>query len=258
MTRSSAARARAHERARARSRRRALVIFAIGAAGVASVAVVVLLVLRTTSHGTPPAPLITAVLVDRTPSVRGDTATWPGQIAAIAAPVLSRGERLLVGGFAGPTRTVPWLPLRDGRDLVDVTGGAPARKAYAHLYAARLTPFWTSNLTPQSTPRGTNWLGALETASRVKRLREVWLFSDLVQEADGVDLTTPVRADELSAIAVTWGPRMVGLRGLVVHVVGSGQGVYRQRAADRGEQLMGALGHDAGFHPVFESIANVG
>ncbi len=188
----------------------------------------------------------TAVPVDCSESVRGEQAAWDRQIAAIAAEVLAREETLLVGCFVGRVTGVKWLPGFRGGMLPAMTGGASARHRAEVAWGLSLEPLFRRALAVQSIP-GTDWLSALRASSEIRGLSQVYLFSDLIQQAEGIELTTVLSERKLSQIAQEWAPRLGGLRDKTVVEVGGGEKVGGDRPDTQGVKLLEMLASLAGF-----------
>lgn len=188
----------------------------------------------------------TVVPVDCSPSMRGDSEDWPRQITRVASEMLAREQALVVGCFFGRETTVHFGPTYDGHAIPRLTGGEAARRGYAAKWARQLEPVFARDLVPHD-EGGTNWLGALETAAKVNGVRTIVMFSDLVQQAEGVDLTASASDADLERFAEQWSARLARLKGLQVIAVGGGQGVARPEAARRGEKLFFAIRDRVGF-----------
>lgn len=187
-----------------------------------------------------------AVAVDCSQSVRGQQDAWDHQIATLASEVLAKNETLLVGCFAGTLTGVDWLPVYKGSAIPAMTGGQSARERAQADWGLELEPIFRRELTVRDIP-GTDWLSALSASSRVHGLREVFLFSDLVQEAEGINLTQQISAAQLSAIARAWAPRMQSLAGKTVVEIGGGDKLSGARPDTQGVNLLEALARVVGF-----------
>jgi len=209
-----------------------LVLAGVGTTGCASTGV----------HRDPP---VTVVLVDCSKSVRGNQTQWPHEISTIAEKVLTEEGRLRVGCFAGTAVGVLWTIDVKGEEVHKVTGGAPAKREYQRVWARQLEGAFRQAAQPRK-EAGTDWLNALEAASQTEELAAVYIFSDLIQEDEGIDLTMVQSTSHLEAIAREWARRLGGLHGVTVRVVGAGQGIGA--AVDRqGEALFGYLKEDVPF-----------
>jgi hypothetical protein len=160
---------------------------------------------------------------------------------------------LHVGCFYGEKQGVHWLPAYDPRRLPRVTGGGGAQAEYARRYGLALASTFRKTFVPHD-ERGTNWLGALLTAARVDQVEQIYLFSDLVQQAAGVHLTQPISRAGHRRIVRRWARRLGGLRDVDVIALGAGEGVARSQAAVRGERLLNALAKAVPFRLEYKSL----
>ena len=188
----------------------------------------------------------TAVPVDCSESVRGQQRAWDRQIATIASEVLAREERLLVGCFVGRVTGVKWLPSFRGDALPAMTGGAAGRRRAEVAWGLSLEPLFRRELRVQGIP-GTDWLSALHAASEISKLTKVYLFSDLVQQAEGIELANELSHQQLAEIAQSWAPRLSGLRGKTVVEIGGGEKLVSSPSDDQGVALLEELGRLVGF-----------
>jgi hypothetical protein len=196
--------------------------------------------------------LSTVVAVDCSRSMKNDVEDWPGEITSLASATLGNLGRIAVGCFTGVTRTVKWTTHVSAWDLPESGDGTlQDRKDYGRLYGASLTKKFTLTLQPQDGVAGTNWLGALYTSLQEPHVHRVYLFSDLVQQAEGIDVTKALTRAQIEAAARPWAKRLAGLRTVPLYVIASGQGVVRTKAADRGRALLDAVAQIVGFTPTY-------
>jgi hypothetical protein len=188
----------------------------------------------------------TPVAVDCSRSVRDAEPAWIRQIADIASGVLAREERLLVGCFAGRRTGVEWLPAFDSSALPNLTGGASARRRALERWGAALGPFLTRKITVRDVP-GTDWLSALRACGSLRHAHTVYLFSDLVQQGEGIDLTQHVSPATLRSYARQWAPKLRELSGALVVEVGGGYGLSGAKPDIQGVVLFEELARIVGF-----------
>jgi hypothetical protein len=193
------------------------------------------------------APGSIAAAVDCSRSVRGEQDAWDHALSVIASEVLPRDETLLVGCFAGMRTGVQWLPAFEGNTLGRMTGGEAARRAAQAQWGHSLASLFERRLGVRDVA-GTDWLSALEATSEVPHLRAVYLFSDLVEQAEGVDLTRELTTARLDAIARHWAPRLARLRGMSVVEIGGGAKLGGLRPDMQGVTLFRKLERLVGFH----------
>jgi hypothetical protein len=188
----------------------------------------------------------TPVAVDCSRSVRDSEPAWIRQIAEIASSVLAREERLLVGCFAGQRTGVEWLPAFDSSALPNMTGGATTRHRALKEWGAALGPFLKNQIAVRDVP-GTDWLSALRACGSLRGAHTVYLFSDLVQQAEGIDLTQHVSLATLHSYAQQWAPMLRGLAGGLVIEIGGGYGLSGGRPDTQGVALFEELARIVGF-----------
>jgi hypothetical protein len=195
----------------------------------------------------PKSPTV-AVAVDCSRSVRGEQHEWNREISTVAEAVLSEDRTLRVGCFAGERTGVKWLLPYNGVDVPAMTGGEVARKAAQKAWGRSLESVFDRELQVVSVP-GTDWLSALQAASEQRGLHAVYIFSDLVQQAEGINLAERKAPAEIQAIARAWAPRFVGLRGVLVVSVGGGEKLGGQQPDTQGVELFKDLSRLVPFRP---------
>ncbi len=188
-----------------------------------------------------------AVAVDCSRSVRGDQASWDHQLAVLASEVLPAEERMLVGCFAGERTGVEWLAPFDPSILSRLTGGQAAVRAARVRWGLSLEPLFARRLQVRDVD-GTDWLSALQSSSQVSHLGRVYLFSDLVQEDEGVNLTREMSLAALESVARRWAEKLSNLRGSTVVEVGGGSKLSGGRPDTQGVTLFEDLARLVGFH----------
>jgi hypothetical protein len=196
----------------------------------------------------PPKDPTVVVAVDCSRSVRGQQRDWIHAILGIAEETLLQERVLRVGGFAGELTGVQWLPPEGGRALGPVTGGGIERRRIRTEEAASLRPLLERELRVKSIP-GTDWLSALEAAADQQGVYRVYLFSDLVQQAEGINLAQRKTKHEILVIAREWAPRLKQLRGKDVVSVGGGQKLNGRIPDTQGVELFSDLAELVPFHP---------
>lgn len=89
---------------------------------------------------------------------------------------------------------------------------------------------------------GSGQLQGLALAAATSGVSEVYMWSDGVvnEPANNFDLTT-ASAQELNAEIAQWKPKLTGLKGMTVVVVGAGRGAHRLITAERAHQLFQAV-----------------
>lgn len=108
--------------------------------------------------------------------------------------------------------------------------------------AAGFAHDFITSFTPQETVAGSGQLQGLMLAAQTPHVGEVVLWSDGVvnEPADGFDLSA-ASVPELNAEIARWKPKLAGLRGVTVVIVGVGRGVHRIATVERAHRLFSAL-----------------
>jgi hypothetical protein len=162
----------------------------------------------------------------------------------------ARQKRVLWAGcFAGaPLRTLAWKPKIDFGDLPDSLNDNPTFVEHfneARALGLRRKLAAMVRHTPRRAP-GSGQLEALELASQTKGVGRVFLFTDaLIVEPEGLDLRTATPSDIHQAISL-WAPRLTGLRGVELMLVGVGYGANNSRSVRNAARLFSGLAHRVG------------
>lgn len=224
----------------------------VARAGIAGSACVLLaLAACSCSSGTPGPPTdpTVVVAVDCSGSVRGQQRDWiEAIISHIATETLLRERVLRIGWFAGELTGAHWLPPAGGQALGPLTGGEVEQRRIRAEEAEKLRPLLERELQVKPVP-GTDWLSALQAAADQQGVYRVYLFSDLVQQAEGIDLTQRKTTSKILAIARAWAPRLRQLQGKVVVSVGGGQKLGGGEPDTQGVELFRDLAQLVPFHP---------
>jgi len=217
---------------------------------VAGACVLLVLVPSGCSSGatSPPTDPLVVVAVDCSGSVQGQQKDWIQAILGIAAKTLLQERVLRVGWFAGERTGVHWLAPQGGQALGPITGGEIERRRIRTEETENLRPLLERELQVKPVP-GTDWLSALEAAANQQGVHSVYLFSDLVQQAEGIDLTQRKTTNQIGAIAHEWAPRLMQLQGRVVVSVGGGQKLGGSVPDTQGLELFRDLAQLVHFHP---------
>jgi hypothetical protein len=99
----------------------------------------------------------------------------------------------------------------------------------------------------RETVAGSGQLQGLLVAAHTPGIGEVILWSDGVVNEQGFDLSAASGA-EVSAEIALWKPKLAGLRGVTVQVVGVGRGVHLVATVERAHELFSALVNGNGGH----------
>src|SRR3954469_20504448 len=129
-----------------------------------------------------------AHLIDTTGSTAGFRGAWPTELTQSAHDTLVRGDRFFASTFTSGAGTVDWSVTADGCDSPETRPRKHER--WAGAQAAALGPKLTA-LARARAHGGSDPLGALEATEKLPRLSVVRIWSDLVIQDDGVDLSRP-------------------------------------------------------------------
>jgi hypothetical protein len=195
-----------------------------------------------------------AHLVDTSGSTAAYRGKWPAELTASAHEALVAGDQFVASTFTSGPGTIDWAVAADGCKSPEDRPNK--HRQWAAGQAGILGPKLTE-LTRQRTPGGSDPLAALEAASKLPRLKLVRIWSDLVVQDDGVDLSRPVPPARIAELADEWAPRLTRLRGVRVVALHAGRGVDSDVAVRQSEQLMRTVLQRAGatldWQPVFRS-----
>lgn len=235
----------------------------------------IVLVLPGDAEPTPREPVALVQYVDCSPSMVDVLRSLGDEAHDIALSAGTPGSRMLAGTFAGSTaRTAERWQVRTEYDLdLDATGGNERKARELLEIDARKEARRVKALLgcPDGSVPGSPLLSALEAAgiafddAALERGvdRHVVLYSDGAIVGDGLDVRRGITATDVRAAVRDWPPRLFGLRGASVWVIGADSGhrgisretMRRVRAvmervlAGAGARLE-AFGPDAGSYPV--------
>ena len=184
-----------------------------------------------------------AHLIDTTGSTAPYRGGWPVELTKSAYETLRDGNRFVASTFTSGGGTVDWVVDRDGCE-----SGETRRRRQAQ-WAARTTAGIAKDLaalTRSRTRGGSDPLAALEAASKLPDLAVVRIWSDLVVQDDGVDLSRPVPPARIDRLVDRWAPRLEGLDGVRVVALHAGRGVDSDVAIRQSERLLRTVLNQAG------------
>lgn len=171
------------------------------------------------------------------------------EMVAIARDSAARGHVLWVGCFAGaPLRKLRWRLRVDFGELPPgVEAGTPLAESFVQARALGLRGrIRRLILATRQTAPGSGQLEALEVASQAPDLKRVFLFSDAaVHEPEVPELNLASDA-EIGAAVDRWSPRLRGLRGVELAMIGVGYGVHNSASVRAGRMLFGQLADRVG------------
>jgi hypothetical protein len=197
-----------------------------------------------------------AHLVDTSGSTAAYRGQWPTELTASAHETLVAGDHFVASTFTSGPGTIDWAVTADGCKSPEDRPNKHERWAagQAGIRGPKLT-----ELTRQRTRGGSDPLAALEAASKLPRLTVVRIWSDLVVQDDGVDLSRPVPPARIAELADEWTPRLKRLRGVRVVALHAGRGVDSDVAVRQSEQLMRTVLQRAGatldWQPVYRGTS---
>jgi len=176
-----------------------------------------------------------ADLIDTTGSTAGFRGRWPAELARSAHDALVNGDRYYASTFTSGQGTIDWTVNADGCHSRETR---PRKHAlWANQTTNALGPRLTA-LTNAKTHGGSDPLAALEEAAKLPNLTQVRIWSDLILQDDGVDLSKPVPASTIRRLADEWTPRLAGLKGVNVMALHAGRGVDSDVAVRQSEALL--------------------
>jgi hypothetical protein len=176
-----------------------------------------------------------ADLLDTTGSTAGFRGQWPVELTLSAHDALVRGDRYYASTFTSGQGTVGWPVNVDGCNSPETR---PRKHAlWANETTNALGPR-LSALTHARTHGGSDPLAALEEAAKLPHLTEVRIWSDLILQDDGVDLSKPVSKATVDRLVREWTPRLAGLKGVRVMALHAGRGVDSDVAVRQSEDLL--------------------
>lgn len=176
-----------------------------------------------------------ADLIDTTGSTAGFRGHWPTELTQSAHDALMRGDRYVASTFTSGAGTLDWSVDADGCHSPE---NRPRKHARWAVQATNdLGPELTA-LTKVKAHGGSDPLAALEATAKLPNLTQVRIWSDLVLQDDGVDLSRPVPASQIRKLADEWAPRLAGLKGVRVVALHPGRGIDSDVAVRQSEQLL--------------------
>ncbi len=162
----------------------------------------------------------------------------------------AQARRILWAGcFDGaPMRMLVWNPQIDFGEIPPTLSGNPGlanRFNQARALGLRRSLDAMIRTTPTRMP-GSGQLEALELASLTAGVGRVYLFSDAeIHEAGAPSMNTATPAMIQQAVNV-WVPRLRGLKGVQLMVIGVGRGVHNAAAVRNAELLFRTIAKNVG------------
>ena len=188
----------------------------------------------------------TFLLVDGS-SFRRFAADYEGEMAAVTQVVAAQRGRVLASVADGQPLTTARILSADFA-AAPPGGSDPAllarfNQAKATGISRRLKRLMRSS----QTVKGSGQLEALAVAANTPSLHAVVFWTDaVVNEAGGFNATSASRSDVSSQIRL-WAPRLRGLQGRTVVLLGVGRGVHRSETVRLARVLFAGLARAAGF-----------
>jgi hypothetical protein len=172
------------------------------------------------------------------------------EMVAVAQNSASQKRILWAGCFAGaPLRTLIWNPKVDFGELPSaVSNSAQLAERLNEARALGLKRKLEAMVrhTPLRAP-GSGQLEALEVASQTADVGRVIMYTDAeINEPQGVSLSKATPAEIRQAIQL-WAPRMKGLRGVQLMLVGVGYGAHNSTSVRNAEMLFRGLAKRVGM-----------
>lgn len=176
-------------------------------------------------------------------SFRRFAADYQAEMSAVTGLVAAHGGRVLAAVADGQPLTTARIVTADfGRRSVAMDDPAVIER-FNQAKAIGLTGRLKRLLRRGEAVSGSGQLEALAVAANTPSLRSVVFWTDgIVNEPDGFNLTR-ASAGETAAEMRRWVPRLRGLRGRTVVMLGVGRGVHRAETVERAQRLLAGLAH---------------
>lgn len=189
----------------------------------------------------------TVLFVDGSASFRRYAADYEPEVMAITETVAGRGGRVLACVVDGQPLTTARITSTDFSQ-VPVGGSDPAiRQRFNQAKALGLTRTLEHLVRRPSSVSGSGQLEALELAADTPALTAVIFWTDaIVNQLDGFSVARASDA-QIERQVRRWAPRLAGLRGRTVVLVGVGRGTGHAGAVMRAKRLFAGLSAAAGF-----------
>jgi hypothetical protein len=193
---------------------------------------------------------VDVLLADCSASFRASSLRLLPEMVSIAQDSAAKEHVLWAGCFAGgPLRKLRWKVRVDfGEYAPGIHPGTPlaenVNQARALGLRGRLRKLI---LNTKQTVKGSGQLEALEVAAQAPSLSRVFLFSDAaIHEPEVPELFTASEAEIRQAVA-HWAPRLSGLRGKRLVMIGVGLGEHNSKSVRAGRMLFGLLAERIGM-----------
>jgi hypothetical protein len=199
----------------------------------------------------------TFLLVDGS-SFRRFAPDYRADMTAVIGDVAARRGRVLAAIADGQPLTTARILTADF-DAAPIGASDPSVAARFHQakaigLAGRLTRLVRNG----QVVRGSGQLEALAVAANTPSLRTVVFWTDaVVNEPDGFTVTGATRQDVDRQVR-RWAPRLRGLHGRTVVLLGVGRGVHRRATVERAHRLFAGLARAAHFRLFWaQSLAQI-
>lgn len=194
-------------------------------------------------------PRLDLLIPDCSASFRESSKRLLPEMVEIARDSAARRRVLWAGCFAGaPLRTLAWSPKVDFGELPQgVDPGSPLADRLNQARAIGLQPKLKKIVEDtRAAEPGSGQLEALEMASQTRGVGRVFLFTDAeINEPEAPDLSTATPS-EIKRTIDLWAPRLRGLNGVELLLIGVGYGAHNSASVRAGRMLFAGLAKRVG------------
>ena len=189
------------------------------------------------------------LFADCSGSYRQASESFVPTMVEIAQNTAQARRILWAGCFDGaPMRMLVWNPQVDFGEIPSTLSGNPGltnRFNQARALGLRGPLDTTIRTTPTRVP-GSGQLEALELASLTSGVGRVYLFSDAEIHEAGVPSMNTATPAQIAQTVKLWVPRLRGLKGVQLLLIGVGRGVHNAAAVRNAELLFRTIANDVG------------
>jgi len=189
------------------------------------------------------------LLVDCSGSTAAFRSTWIPEVIGATAQALNRRQLVWIDCIDGsPLATARFVLRLDGRNIPSAyEGNEVLADEFNRARAASLRPKLEQLFAGTRRARGSGILDGLEAAGGLRPAQVVlWTDGLVIQAENRIDLNKPLSPASERGIVDTWAPRLAGLRGAQVTIVGVGTGAHSALSARQVRRLFPELLSKAG------------
>jgi hypothetical protein len=183
------------------------------------------------------------LLADCSESTKTFRDDWIEQMANATFGALEAGKRISIDCVDGAPLTTMTFPITVDGSVVPTAyqGNATLVERY-HRAETSAVERKLKEMFAAPHQRGSALLEGLEASIR-RRPASVRLWTDalIIQLDEGIDVNRTPTPSELHEIVATWEPRLAGLRGVPVEIIGGGRGARRAASARYAHEVFAAV-----------------